>query len=167
MFTLQILDNILSILSNTSKDKIYFKSIEYELYQNILFKKQLTDLIIKKSIEKLVSEKYISEINSVVFNELLNKKINETTYEITFEGQFYISQGGYLGKYYKEKAEKERVINLEKEQLANAHKINELQKGQLSVTKILAWLTGVASVYYLIEIVKFVNSFCHFWDVKK
>ena len=53
------------------------------------------------------------------------------------------------------------------EQLANAHKINELQKGQLSVTKILAWLTGVASVYYLIEIVKFLNSFCHFWAVKK
>ena len=166
MITLQILDAILNILSNKPENKMYLRVIQVNLYQNYLFKGYLTDLIIEKSIEKLLFEKYITEIKIPFKNELFKIDSELISYEITWEGQFFLSQGGY-GKYQREYYEKERVVNLENEQLANAHKINELQKGVLLVTKVLAWLTGVASVYYLIEIANFANSFFHFWAVKK
>ena len=155
MLTLQVLDNILSILSQTSKDKIYFKIIEHELYQNTLFKRQLSELIIKKSLEKLISEKYVLEIKAIVFNELLKRDIEETTYEITWEGHFFISQGGYSGQYFRENEEKERIKRVEKEQLANARKIEEQSKKMTSLTRVLVFLTAITSLYYLMEICRF------------
>ena len=90
MITLQILDAILNILSNKPEDKMYLRVIQVNLYQNYLFKGYLTDLIIEKSIAKLLFEKYITEIKIPFKNELFKIDSELISYEITWEGQFFL-----------------------------------------------------------------------------
>lgn len=154
MFTLEVLDSILSILSTEPKSKKYFKTIENSLYKNILFRRQLSELIIKKSLEKLISENYVTQIDTIVFNELLKQDLEETIYEITWEGHFFISQGGYLGQNYKNNEEKERIIKLENAQTIISERTIKTQEAQVTLSRILVFLTGIATIYYLFEILK-------------
>lgn len=153
MFTLQVLDKILSILSNTDR-KIYYRVLEHELYQDTLFKVQLTDLIIKKSLEKLITENYITETKSVVFDDFLKSDVEETVYEITWEGQFFISQSGYSGRYFRENELKERLTKIEDEQLLNSRIQTKQSENMTKLTRYIAILTGITTIYYLIEIFK-------------
>ena len=153
MFTLQVLDKILSILINTDR-KNYYKVLEHELYQDVLLKVQLTDLIIKKSLEKLISENYITEIKTVVFDDFLKSDVEHIIYEITWEGQFFISQGGYSGRYFRENEIKERLTKIEDEQLLNSRIQTTQSENMTNLTRYIAIFTAITTIYYLIEIFK-------------
>ncbi|MBJ7880981.1 hypothetical protein [Gelidibacter salicanalis] len=152
MFTLEVLDSILASFHKETTHKKYFKTIEILLYQNIIYKNKLTHLMIEKSLEKLISDNYVVKITS----ETLTKDSTDIfTYELTWEGNFFLFQGGYMGEYYRENEEKQRLIKVEKEQLTNAQKIEEQSKKMTSLTRVLVVLTAVASLYYLMEIGRF------------
>lgn len=153
MFTLQVLDKILTILSNTNR-KTYYNILEHELYQDVLFKVQLTDLIIKKSLEKLISENYITETKSVVFDDFLKSNTEQVFYEITWEGQFFTSQGGYSGRYFRENELKERLTKIEDEQLSNSRIQTKQSENMTKLTCYIAIFTAITAIYYLIEIFK-------------
>lgn len=154
MFTLEILDSILASFHKEPTHKKYFKTIETLLYQNVLFKDKLTHLMIVKSLEKLISDNYVVK----VISEPLTKDSLDATYELTWEGNFFLFQGGYLGKYYKENEEKKRLLKLENEQRIIANNTDKIQKQQVLLSIILVVFTGVTSVYYVLEILKFFDK---------
>ena len=91
MFTLEVLDSILASFHKETAHKKYFKSIEILLYQNRLYKDKLTHLMIEKSLEKLISDHYVVKITS----ETLTKDSTDIfTYELTWEGDFFLLQEG-------------------------------------------------------------------------
>ena len=156
MFTLEVLDSILASFHKETTHKKYFKTIEILLYQNVLFQDKLTHLMIVKSLEKLISDNYVVKIAS----ETLTKDSTDIfTYELTWEGNFFLLQGGYTGEYLRKNEEKSRIIKLEKSQRSISKRLVVLQESLVKLTGILVFLTGIASLYYLLEIVKIFYAF--------
>lgn len=156
MFTLEVLDSILASFHKETAHKKYFKSIEILLYQNRLYKDKLTHLMIEKSLEKLISDHYVVKITS----ETLTKDSTDIfTYELTWEGDFFLLQGGYTGECLEKNEAKKRLLKLENEQIIIARNTGKIQKQQVVLSIVLVVLTGVTAVYYILEILKFLGHF--------
>ena len=112
--------------------------------------------MIEKSLEKLISDHYVVKITS----ETLTKDSTDIfTYELTWEGDFFLLQGGYTGECLEKNEAKKRLLKLENEQIIIARNTGKIQKQQVVLSIVLVVLTGVTAVYYILEILKFLGHF--------
>ena len=124
------IDSILSYICNA--DQPPYRTFG-EVYKDNGYENNSKELI--EILLKLEKDKYVhTELNSE----------NIKRYYSTFDGRMFLAKSAY----------KQQKLDEEKEK----NQIKEIQKIQLYLTIILAIGAAVASVYYLIEIIK---SFCH------
>ncbi|MES2138893.1 MAG: hypothetical protein V4511_04255 [Bacteroidota bacterium] len=147
------LDAVLSVLNTANMDLI-----KAEGFAKLRFKDSLdsTEVLISltnidfKDIDStelhLILPYLISE-NFIEKHESSPNGNNTITYKIRFNGKVFIENGGFTGKYSRETMESNRIRDLQ----LNAEKI---QKSTLKVTYILAIASAIASIYYIIEVVK-------------
>lgn len=138
-------DNVLKFLATSpfAKPLITFDDI----HKHTPFDQQA--YVLKQIIEQLEKDEYISqEIREENYNGE-NRKM--TYYKITLKGEFFSNLGGY------------NYLTLEKaslDELKNQNK--KISKQMLCLTRIIAFGTLIAAVYYGIEIIKFLHHhFCH------
>jgi hypothetical protein len=148
MYVLEMLDLILRVLSKETTNKLNFKNIETQLRESFELKNYVNELRIEKAIEKLVEEKYVTELKVPFNNELTDLIDNKIFYEISYKGQFFISTGGYVGIYDAQKEDKKRIIKLEEFNRKSQWFI-------IILTAFLVVFSAIQAFYYTNEIYKY------------
>jgi len=139
---------------------VNFKNFEttivsnFEIYKKIsanLLTEYTTMQSVESALKKLVKDGYLIE-NPPKEEELLGQIITTFYYKLSWDGRFFIENGGYNGVILKESAERKRLRDLEV----------RTQNSNDTMIKLTRWVAGatiVAGAYYLIEIIKFILSF--------
>ncbi len=147
----EVLDNVLMNFVSSSR---FIGVHKIQLFEHLkAFEPELIDGILDEVIAKLIEDKYIRHAyyNNVIVD---GKNIpNVPFYTLTFDGLFFLNNGGYAGEMKRENAENIRVETLEKSQKANANRMTYL-------TIVIAVGTAIAAWYYLIEVGKFYHWWC-------
>jgi hypothetical protein len=158
MKTLEVLDAILYYLSN---NRIIVEIDTIEQYIDKNYENLKDEILISKlqnALDKLVEEKYIV-ITKLPIEDTIKKSEFEGYY-ITWEGDFFIQQGGFVGKLLKENSEKERIKELEINQETTNKTMLSLNNSLGIMTKWIMIATLVAGVYYALEILNhFINIY--------
>lgn len=146
---LDLLDTILlkcdSITTN-DKTNFYF----FEQTSNISSHHYVRIEAIDSALIKLVKEGYMTSAPYSI-KGLLNTTIETFSYNITWEGRYFIEIGGYRGRLSREAKEKDRIKKLEERN----RKSNE---DMVYLTRILVIATVISSAYYVLEILKWIYS---------
>lgn len=149
MQKITLLDSILKVIY-IDKEIDLFKLGEKLLTEKIIENKDLK--IVEHALSKLINDGYITVTTSETFNQITKNKIQFKNYTITWEGAYFITDGGYVKQYIRENDERERLINLEIS--------NENSQKQIAVfTRWIMCATIISGIYYLIEIIKLILCF--------
>jgi hypothetical protein len=107
---------------------------------------------VRKILDKLLIDKYVaSHWKGKGPNNLAITTHHVITFAITFQGELFIQEGGYAEKFRLAKEEKQRILNLEKEQRRNNNWLIALA----ALTAIFTLFQGLSSA---IEVYKFYNK---------
>lgn len=109
----------------------------------------LEKYMIDNAINKLEKDGYLST-SIINVTPLIDGTDKATIYTITWEGQFFISRGGYQGETFRASSEKKRLADVEKQSAKTA-------KQMVILTRWIVAGTIIAGIYYLLEILKFAN----------
>jgi hypothetical protein len=101
-------------------------------------------------LQKLVKDNYVKRYQPGKYAS----PFTETTYKITFEGNVFIEQGGYVNEAEAKALEKTRIESLAAYQLEQSDTLNRL-------TKWIALASCIAAVYYLYFLIQSLCS-CEF-----
>lgn len=160
--TLEFLDKIITILKTQNKKltahEITVLFITDDFY--FLYKK---DFQIDNYLPILIKDGYVKEIDELSkIDGFSNSKIKY--YSLTSEGLSFI---GYVNSYYNKMSEEQKNNEMLENQLSLNKSIMLTNASVRSTNLWMRWLTGViafgtlvASIYYLLEILKFYNLFC-------
>lgn len=125
----------------------------YSNYNELMKNKFLND-------EAVFGHKHEHEVVEILEKLSKDGYLKETKYQVgscyatTFEGKWFISQGGYVGKFAALDAEKRKDEFFVSQSLRNGRMLNLL-------TVLLAFGTLIAAWYYGIEIWKYYHPSCH------
>jgi hypothetical protein len=143
---LKILDELLRYLLETKFVK--YGEIWNDTFINHIFLKTVDPYTYNFALLKLAKDEYV----------LQNKKDNgliNSEFHITFEGIIFIKKGGYCQERL-EAQRKEKAYELLKiEQKRHETSLLSLNRRMVLLTKIIAFGTFIAAVYYLLEILSF------------
>jgi hypothetical protein len=162
MINLEILDLILSHIK--SNKKVTEFNIKNLVFSNLLYENLINDLIIEKSLEKLIDDNYVKAVEDKV-------KISDDWGERVV---YYVSTPqsynfvGYLNTFYsKLSLEKQNKTLLESQlaqnlsMIATNDSVQSTNRRMKDLTLVIALGTSVAAIYYLIEIFSlFCKPFC-------
>jgi len=102
-------------------------------------------------LDKLTNDDYVKTTYSFNRNKTTGEKIyneNDPYYNITFEGYYFLQNGGYTGQLNRNHSEMSRVRVLEKRTAG-------MQSKMFWLTVLLAVGTSIAAWYYLTELWKY------------
>ena len=143
------LDAVLKTLADSKNNRlgITLGSIAYEA--NVIERGKIVGLPdINLVLDKLIKDKYV-EVN------VYSNPKPENRYSITFEGYFFIKEeGGYSGRYNLQSSEKNRLDNIEKDQI----------KRDESIKKLTAWVaigTVAAAIIALVFLIWQIYTYYH------
>lgn len=140
---LQKLDFVLNYFKNKKEFSATYNYSLIEMYVKRTPEMNITILMLKEILEKLVSDGYLTKTE---------KSTGLTSYNISFKGLVF---EGYVSSYIASQKEKIRVNMLEEEQRALAYSQKEISQKMNNLTLWVAIGTIIAAIYYLLEIWKF------------
>jgi hypothetical protein len=120
------------------------ESIEAQLFLRFL-NKLVEDKFVKKESRQISAEpSYLQFMAPTVQKDYF---VIKDYYSITFDGQVFIEQGGYIQRSINEQAENTRLDKIENNQKFH-------RRWMTALTAILAAGTLIAAIYYLHELLK-------------
>ncbi|WP_129021313.1 hypothetical protein [Edaphocola flava] len=140
---LQKLDFVLDYFKKKKEFSATYNYSLIETYVKRTPEMNITTLILKEILEKLVSDGYLTKTE---------KPTGLSYYNISFKGLVF---EGYVLVYTLSQKEIQRVNMLEQEQRALAYSQNQVAEKTKNLTVWVAIGTIIAAVYYLLEIWKF------------
>ena len=154
MLQYRILNAVLTVISTYNSFPRVERVIVTEVFQ-LLNERGLQEYMVVNAIKKALKDGFIEAVIEIHHNELFNKNDELTIYNITWEGQFFISEGGYIGRHQRETSEKRRLDAVEQQ-------TRMTNKQMVTLTLFVAIGTSIAALYYLLEIVCMFCSRCIF-----
>ncbi|MBA0883599.1 hypothetical protein [Flavobacterium undicola] len=146
---LKILDEILKTLSIS--DSVKWFEIMNETLDRCEFLKDVDHFTFQVALLKLVKDDYVIETNKDIDNP------KKTHYNISFEGLFFIKNGGYENQNLKSHQVEMEVVEMKKMQSLLEAKNASLQVQLVVLTYLIAFGTLVAAIYYLLEVLAFLG----------
>lgn len=157
MFDLELLDKILSLLNKDSKG-LTTREIFTVFGQDILYKNYITSFMVEKSLERLLNDNYIKEVNSNSTVKGFEDSII-THYVLTSHGFTFISDSGYVKRYQNTISLNEQNEQLRASQIELNTSTLSSNRRMARLTLVIAIGTGVAAFYYIVEIVRAIFSY--------
>ncbi|QSW88308.1 hypothetical protein J0383_18845 [Flavobacterium endoglycinae] len=151
MFDLEILDKILSTLSQPNTKKATKLDLSVILRKDPIIHLYYNEFILEKNIERLLEENYIKEVaEDVHIRDFGTHSV--TYYTLTTIGYIFIKEKGYQNTYYSNLSIEQENRELRKSQIELNKSVVETNKRTLKLTSWIAFGTIVAAVYYLVEL---------------
>lgn len=138
----KILDELLHYLATATK--VSFSGIRSECSEKSDFLKSLSNVIIYDALHKLVKDGYAIKDKQ---NKSIGSKEPVDIYYISFEGRFFIIDGGYEGQMGRNHTKENEYALIAIEQRRQARQI-------VYLNWVIAVGTAIASVYAIVEILK-------------
>ena len=145
----KILDDLLVFLKETKCDTFY--SIESEIKNKSVILKDINSKMLHSALLKLVKDDYVFE------NYRNIGSLSGYTYNISFEGIFFINNGGYEKEHQNNQKTEIESAEMKKRQFLLEEKHSSIQFQLLVLTWVIAIGTSVAAIYYLLEVLKFLG----------
>ena len=150
---IEILDTLLRYLLDNSNNSFSFIKNDDKLKSK--FSQEVENDTLSSALLKLVKDEYVnSHLKSVGFNSDESLKTVEH-YNISFEGIFFIKNGGYENQIRMNKKKENENIALQKKQFLLEDKHSSYQFQLTLLTWVVVFGTVVAGIYYTIEVLKF------------
>ena len=150
---LKILDEFLKYLENTEFRT--FTTIRNDTIENSDFLKDIDNFILKSALLKLVKDGYVLQYTENTIDRIFNKSVTNHYYDISFEGLFFIKNGGYENEYHKNQKAEIESAELKKRQFLLEEKHSSIQGQIVFLTFLVALGTLIAGLYYILEILAF------------
>lgn len=144
---LEILDALLKYLKDTNHNT--FQHIKSDVKNKSAFLKDIDDKILYSALLKLVKDDYVYEDFQKIGS------LSGNVYNISFEGIFFINNGGYEKEHQNNQKAEIESAELKKRQFLLEEKHSSIQGQIVFLTLIIAIGTLIPAVYYIIEILKF------------
>ncbi|WP_026452135.1 hypothetical protein [Aequorivita capsosiphonis] len=150
---LKILDEILRYLSKTEHTQ--FAYIRNDINEKSSFLKAIDNATLHSAILKLVKDGFVNQESEKTTDPLFNSPRTNNYYRISFEGLFFIKEGGYENQNQETKKKEIEYGKIQSEQKRQARNLVRLNYWLVVLTWVIAIGTFVAALYYLMEILKF------------
>lgn len=150
---LEILDGILKYLLNNGNKTFSFIKDDENLKS--AFSHKVENNTLESAFVKLVKDGYVN-----VNEQTRGMNMNKTPYvvecyNISFEGIFFINNGGYEKEHQNNQKAEIESAELKKRQFLLEEKHSSIQGQIVFLTLVIAIGTLIPAVYYIIEILKF------------
>lgn len=143
---LKILDELLRYLLKT--DFRTFKSIRNDTFDNYIFFKTVDNYTLEVALLKLAKDEYVIETNKDINNP------QKSHYHISFEGMFFIKNGGYGQALLEVQRKENEYDDLKTEQ----------KKQAISLLRLNRWLVFGAIVVAIDSILNIFHFFGVYFD---
>ena len=153
MENIKILDELLKYLEIT--DFRTFAEMRNDANEKSEFLKDIDNFIFKSALLKLVKDGYVIEYSETITDRIFGGEKTNYSYDISFEGIFFIKNGGYENEYRKNQKEQIEYSELKKKQYLLEEKQVSNQFQIVVLTWIIALGTLIAGLYYVLEILDF------------
>lgn len=150
---LEILDAILKYILKNGNNSFGFIKKDDKLKST--FSQEVENNTLASAFIKLEKDGYINSYLKKVGLNLDNTPRTVDYYNISFEGIFFIKNGGYEKELQKNQKAEIEFVELKKRQFLLEEKHSSIQCQLLFLTWVIAIGTFVAAIYYLIEVLKF------------
>lgn len=153
MENIKILDELLKYLEIT--DFRTFAEMRNDANKKSEFLKDIDNFIFKSALLKLVKDGYVIEYSETITDRIFGGEKTNYSYDISFEGIFFIKNGGYENEYQKNQIQQIEYSDLQKKQSDLELKQLKIQSQLVLLTLIVALGTLIAGLYYILEILAF------------
>lgn len=153
MENIKILDELIKYLKVTKFRT--FVEIRNDANEKSNFLKDIDNFIFKSAVLKFVKDGYVIEYSEITTDRIFGGQITNYSYDISFEGIFFIKNGGYENGYQKNQKQQIEYSELKKKQSLLEEKQVSNQFQIVVLTWIIALGTIIAGVYYILEIFAF------------
>ena len=154
---IKILDELLKCLSETEHTE--FRYIRNDVNEKSDFLKDIDNSTLHSALLKLVKDGYVNQESENTTDQIFNTPKTNHYYKISFEGSFFIKNGGYENQYHKN----QNIENSRNEMIERQNALEEKQSRNQTQLVVLTWIialgTFVAAVYYFLETLKFFGIF--------
>lgn len=150
---IEILDGILKYLLSNGNDT--FLNIESDIKQKSQFFKDIEKTTIESAFIKLVKDGYVNQTEKTRGMNMNKTPYVVECYTISFEGIFFIKIGGYHQALIEDQRKANEYELLNAEQKLHATALLSLNQRMVLLTWAIAIGTGIAALYYLLEILSF------------
>lgn len=154
---IKILDELLRYLSGTEHTQ--FAYIRNDVNDNSSFLKDIDNSTLHSAILKLVKDGYVNQESEKTTDQIFNTPRTNHYYKISFEGLFFIKNGGYKNQNLEIQKKEIKYEKIQSEQSRQARSLVRLNYWLVVLTWVIAIGTFVAALYYLLEILKFFGIF--------
>lgn len=148
----KILDAFLKYLLNTEYNQ--FNEIRNDVYIKSEFLKTIDNSTLHSALLKLVKDEYVTEKSENVIDPFFNTPTTYYYYNISFDGMFFIKNGGYHLAFL-EVQRKESVYDDLK---------NEQKKQSITLLRLNRWLVFGAIVVAIDSILNILHFFGVYFD---
>jgi hypothetical protein len=150
---LEILDGILKYLLNNGNNS--FSSIKDDDKLKNEFSQEVENNTLASAFDKLVKDGYVN-VNEQTRGINMNKTPYVVEcYNISFEGIFFINNGGYEKEHENNQKAEIESAELKRRQFLLEEKHSSIQGQIVFLTLVIAIGTLIPAVYYIIEILEF------------
>ena len=152
---LKILDELLKYLLITEHNTFAF--IKNDANKKSEFLKEVDNSTFHSALLKLVKDGYVNENSENTTDKIFNTPKTNHYYKISFEGMFFIKNGGYHKAFLENKKKENAFADLQKEQRKQASALVRLNR----------WLVFGAIVVAIDSILNILNYFGVSYDFLK
>ncbi len=152
MESIKILDELLKYLEITEFRT--FAEMKNDANDKSVFLKDIDNFIFKSALLKLVKDGYVIKYIENTTDKIFNTPQINNYYDISFEGLFFINNGGY---------EKQNAENLKKETEYENIQI-EQRKQASDLVRLNRWLVFGAIVVAIDSVLNILHFFCVYFE---
>ena len=153
MENINILDALLKYLEITNFRT--FAEMRNDANEKSEFLKDIDNFIFKSALLKLVKDGYAIEYSETTTDRIFGGEKTNYYFDISFEGIFFIKNGGYENEFQKNQKQQIEYSSLQKKQSLLEQKQLKIQSQLVLLTLIVALGTLIAGLYYILEILAF------------
>lgn len=152
---LKILDELLEYLLTTELNRL--EELRNDTIKKSEFLKSVNNFTFNSALKKLSKDGYVIEKYKKIVTQKSNIQKTNTYYyyDISFDSMFFIKNGGYRQEALVAQRKEDEYVLVNAEQKLHASSLLRANEKLAFLTWIIAIGTGIAAIYYLLEILAF------------